>query len=565
VSKFNHTCGQELPIAIDILFNGRRRVTRRFELGKNDNVDDTIFAAYGADDPGEITSCLTGYADLHLIAPQKVVPSPDPKSTSILVQVFETLKTELMAEGPRVLGRDINDILVAKIPYIGLPGATGGLSIGDTFVVGGVTCVVSETEVEENDGFTRITYVARQVGIGAGGADELQVGGDELQIDSNERHTLIRRSTQASSGTFVPGVIGSTLVVDGVAYVLSEVKKTENAGYREITRVYLEATGTFVVVGPDIADREMNGLLRVRRLLVARAGTVPPALTVGVSQYVYGSIYTYLSAISDEGSDEAVTRITVSYMEEGIFDATTDFSVEDQLLYVTFRSLGVRFRPTALKAGSVLSDDPLVAFQGGDEASLRFAKISNVAGLRTYVTTVMMKLDGAALDPEEDNLLSSVQDWAQYQKPSLLELTNDGVLATPGPDRWIKVQHEETLTTEEGIVDDEGKPFSVKSWAYFRISYVPSDGSAPVIEAKGASGYLGTGSVSITNGTFANVDVISAAGVAGSDPSPEVFYDTENVVLEFNKGLSFITDEGVRWYRKRVVTLVGKFGDYLLT
>lgn len=337
--SFEHTCGQELPPEVVILFNGRRRVTRRFTLGKNGNIDDVIFKVYGQADPGEITSCTTGYTGLKLIS-QTVQPSARSDQPSTLVQVFETLTSTLVAEGPRVLGRDINDILIAKIPYIGLPGATGGLSIGDAFTVGGVACVVSELEAEENDAFTRITYVARQVGSGAGGTGEFIVGGDEVLVDSNERHTLIRRSTQPSAGTYVPGAIGSLLTVDSVMYVLSEVKKTENAGYREIVRVYVEATGTWVAIGPDKTDRELNGLLRVRRLLVAIAGTAPPSLVVGTTTYTYSGTTTYLAGVSDAASNEAVTLIETVYTQAGILEAEKEFDAAAGLLFVTFQSLG---------------------------------------------------------------------------------------------------------------------------------------------------------------------------------------------------------------------------------
>lgn len=385
-SEFNHTCEGELKIEVDILFNGRRRVTRRFPLKKNENVDDVIFAAYGAQDPAQVTACTTGYSNLRLVS-QKVVPID--RGISFLAQIFETLTSELVAEGEAVLGRDTNDVLVAKVPYIGLPGATGGLAVGDAFTVGGVPCVVSEVEIQENDAFKRVTYVAREVGTGVEGAGEKQIGGDEVVVDSNDRHTMTRRFSQAASAPYVAGVIGSTVTSDGVVYVLAQETKTESASTRSTVRVYLEATGTWTPVGPDKQDRDMNGLLRVRMQLVAKAGTTPPELVVGSSDYSSGGVTVYLARMSDAESDEAVSRIVVEYLEPGEVASSVSYSNNGAL---ETRSSSWFFASPATPTGFVVVGTQETNVNGYPTVEYRFAK-----GIGEVSRTMQGREDGTVI------------------------------------------------------------------------------------------------------------------------------------------------------------------------
>lgn len=406
MAEFEKTCHLELEPEVTILQNGRRRVTRRFELGKNNNIDDVIFRAYGDADPGEITSCTTGYANLKLVA-QAVQPQQG-KKASVLVQVFETL---------------------------------------------------TSTWAKETD---------------------------------------------------------------------------------------------------DVVDYELNGLKRSTQTLVALPGTDYETYVVGTSTLA-GPPVQYLAAKNAVETD-GLTRLSLVYLEGGLVDATKTFDVDEGVLYVTFRSFAVKAVPTCLKAGSNLNDDPSVAFQGGAAANLFRDRIENVAGYRIFTVTVMMKLDGSALTAS--NTVHSYQRWVQFGKPGELSLSFDGVTAYPGNERWVKVLVEEVLTTDS-TVDDTYKPFSVKNWAFFRISYTPEGGGASVVEAKGAANYLADSSVSGTNTDFAGIPVEAVAGVAESDPTPSAFYALDNQIIQSDGQPSFVTDEGIKWYRRIRVTVVGTFGTYL--
>ena len=107
--------------------------------------------------------------------------------------------------------------------------------------------------------------------------------------------------------------------------------------------------------------------------------------------------------------------MTAVYLQPGIIEADKQFDENRGLLFVTFQSVGVKTVPTCLKSGSALNDDPVVAFQGGAAAPIYRDRISNVNGLRTYVVTVMMKLDGSALlDDGNENLVNSWQVYLDY-------------------------------------------------------------------------------------------------------------------------------------------------------
>lgn len=328
--------------------------------------------------------------------------------------------------------------------------------------------------------------------------------------------------------------------------------------------IFETLTDTLVDAEKPEVDYDLNGLRRTTHKLIGKA-----SIDLGDYDFVVGeSLYapdgeSLLMQWTDADSDDAATRVTAVYIQPGIIDAEVKFNEDDGLLYVTFVSVGVRVVPTCLKAGADIEDDPTVAFQGGAKAELWKNRIKNVKGLRTFVVTVAMRANGSALATGgADNVVASWQDWAQFTKPGEVILGSGGIVAYPGNERWVKVLIEDVLSTS-GNVPDANKPFSVKSWAGVNVSYTPSDKSAPVIISKGAVGYLADSTYTGSNSDFAGVEVDSVAGVATSDPTPAAFYALNNQVIDSKNGPSVITDAGVRWYRRRKITVVGTFGTYL--
>ena len=165
---FDHTCDRELPPKVEILFNGRRRVTRYFPLIKEGSVDDIIFREYGAADPGPIVSCTTGYADLKLVA-QQVAPSQSIKTPSTLVQVFETLTNILVEEEAAVVDYELNGLKRTTHKYVALPststaaydGQVGNLA-GDGGFLAQINRKATQAKLELTAVFLQEGEVARQ-------------------------------------------------------------------------------------------------------------------------------------------------------------------------------------------------------------------------------------------------------------------------------------------------------------------------------------------------------------------------------------------------------------------
>lgn len=553
---------------IERLFGQRYRVTRRLDAAQGLKLLPELFEEYGGEDIANVSS-LPKLADLRLI--RTGMPDVDRTATDkrVVVLIYETLTGELVQEDAAVVTRDENGRATARIPYVGLPGASGGLSVGQMLTIDGVEMVVAGTEKRLGDEAHRVVYVAKEAGVAltplVDGAEDLIPGlpannqkgtGDRVTQDADRRHLRERDYIQLASVTYAEPAAGNySILVEGVTYVYAGETRGGSAAVRTVTRRFVEATAAWEAVGPDKTDRETNGLLRVNRLLVAVAGTTPPSLVVGTTTYDFGGTVCYLAGYSDAQSDRAVSRLAASYIEAGIVEADKQFDADAGLLYVTFQSVGVKVVPTCLKSGSALTDDPTVAFQGGAPASIFRDRIRNVKGLRTFIVTVMMKVDGSALATNgNENIVNSHQVYLQYPKPGEVSVGSGGIYASPGNQRYLLAQVDEVLTTASTLPAGY-KPFSVKNWAGVNASFIPAAEAVPIIVSKGAQGYLADSSYA--GQEWNGVPVESASAVASSDPTPSVYYALTNQVISSGNGPAFITDTGQRWYRRRKVTVVG--------
>lgn len=327
-----------------------------------------------------------------------------------------------------------------------------------------------------------------------------------------------------------------------------------------LTLVYETLTDTLVdEVAPQV-DYELNGLKRTTRQLIALPGAAVAAYVVGTQTYGTAPVQ-YLASVSIE-EGEFATRIKATYLQAGVVQAQKVFDTAAGLLYVTFQSTGVKVVPTCLKGGSVLTDDMVVAFQGGVAASIFKDRVSEIQGYRTFSVTVMMKLDGSALAVGTDNEVADYQKYIPYQKPGTVAVSSAGIDSTPGASRFVKVGVKEYITTV-GTVDSGYLPFSVTTWASVSATYIPTATQSPSTLFKGADGYLASSTSSGTNTTFAGIDCDSYAATASSSPTPSAFLALNNQVISSDNEPAFITDTGQRWYRKRKVTVVGTFSTYL--
>lgn len=165
MSKFDHTNPQELPPEVDILFMGRRRVTRKFLLGANNSIVDAVYASYGEADPAVITSATTGYANLRLIQ-QKVLPSVKAGVPSTLIQVFETITDALAPETTDVIDFELNGLKRTTRQLIGSTAADISSFVVGTQSYGSAPVqYLASVKIEQTEAFTRVNAVYLQAGV----------------------------------------------------------------------------------------------------------------------------------------------------------------------------------------------------------------------------------------------------------------------------------------------------------------------------------------------------------------------------------------------------------------
>lgn len=390
-----------------------------------------------------------------------------------------------------------------------------------------------------------------------------EVSDAEFSIDKNNRRETLRTYIVLNSAgqPLIDGTLGTPDVeFPSQVYFSQTVKRNATVSY--IRRTFTEATSQLIQVGGDRLDTEVNGLLRCTQIYVGLAGAPLGAGDVGVDSIKIGSTVLYLAGVTQQPN--AVTN-TVSkvWMEAGLLDVDRSFQ-EGGLLLVTFKAAGIAIRPTALNAAYTLSDDPSLAHQGGAEAPLFRNGIRDTSGYRTYVQAVLLNINGSAV--ENGDVVSSREEWVQQAYPGVVTVSTDkGIEAYSGSNLWVKALVEETLSTTPTIAGTTGRPFEIVSGAYAQILFKPTETGVSQTTAKGFSAaYLGAeGALIGQNTEFLGQPVRSVIGSVVSNPTYQGWLAASGVVLSSTPLAGHVTDEGVRWYRRRTVTLIGSFSDYL--
>jgi hypothetical protein len=326
----------------------------------------------------------------------------------------------------------------------------------------------------------------------------------------------------------------------------------------QLKQVFETLTDTLVDEVAPLTDYELNGLKRTTRQLIAHTGTVTSAFVVGTQ--TYGTSPTQYLASAKIEDDGFKTTAKATYLQPGIVDAEKKSDSDAGLLYVTFRSWHTKVVPTCLKSGSSLNDDPTVAFQGGSAAQIYRDRIENVKGFRTYTVTVMMKIDGTALVAGADQLVNSYNKYIKYTRPGLLSIDATagnalawGFVGEPGAEKEPLALVQEYISTVPTL-DGTFAPFSVTAWASGFLSVI-QDGE-PAVASKSAHGYLGGASGSATGNPTYSYSI-------SSTPSMASFLALTNTVVASSNGPAFVTDEGVRWYKKTRISIPGNLGGAL--
>ena len=308
----------------------------------------------------------------------------------------------------------------------------------------------------------------------------------------------------------------------------------------------------------DLIDFELNGLKRTTRQLIGSTAADISAFVVGTQSYGTSPVQ-YLASVKIEQT-EAFTRVNAVYLQAGITDAEKKSDSDAGLLYVTFRSWHTKVIPTCLKGGSALNDDPTIAFQGGAAAQIYRDRIENVKGFRTYTVTVMMKIDGSALAVGSDQLVNSYDKYIAFTRPGVLSIDTSsanakgwGFVGEPGAEKAPLALVQEYLSTVSTL-DASFAPFMVTHWASAFLSYI-QDGEAGTV-SKSAHGYLGGASGAGTGNPTYSYSI-------SSSPTIAAFLAQTNVVAASSNGPAFVTDEGVRWYKKTRISIPGTLASAL--
>ena len=197
---------------------------------------------------------------------------------------------------------------------------------------------------------------------------EIQVGRDRYEKDANNRRVLIREFIQLSAATFTAGAAGTILTISPDKFALETVSSFDNGAIRTISRRYVEVGDTYAQVGPDVLERTASGLLRVRRLYVAKVGAAALSLEIGVTG---GPGTTILAAMSDEGSTLAVARLQLTYLEPGLLSQTDDYSNNGALHVRTITSFN---QVPSTPSGFTLVATQASEVEGIPTRAYRFAK-----------------------------------------------------------------------------------------------------------------------------------------------------------------------------------------------
>jgi hypothetical protein len=446
-------------------------------------------------------------------------------------------------------------------------------TLGDTFA-NEVDDVVDYT----TSGLRRVTRVliakadtsySKEVGVdsishsvGAGGTLTLPLAGYRIEDNNAYRRvteTWVEKGILAVSTPLVGGqqtveVQAIGLTETEVGTLLSEV----TASHVLISKSTSDYDGlntiryTFEVDDFNVLSASENGLSQLTRTELATSAFT--RATVGTA--TYSSLI--LSGEEIDNGNTIKKRVS-RWAEAGILDVS--MGQMDGLLVVTFTSQGTPFTPTAttvaLTSGSF---DEATAFIGGTAAPLFRRRTRNVNGFRQYVRSVLLNKDGSVLETGDE--VVSKQDWMDYEYPGYIDLSSTkGIEAYSGAIRSIKVSVSEKMLTTSTV--DATAIYRITSGAYAEISFTPTaTGISQLISKAFGPRYLGGSTLSVSGGTFLGQPVTALAGTAISTPTYANWLAKSGVRIAYEHKPAFVTDEGVQWYRERIVTLVGTFDNY---
>jgi hypothetical protein len=373
-----------------------------------------------------------------------------------------------------------------------------------------------------------------------------------------------------------------------------------------LTKVYETLTGTFVGETDDVTDYEINGLKRVRRTLIAVAGTSTAAYIVGTQSYeseaavtagafVVGRRYKIVSVGSTNFTAIGASANTVGV----VFTATGVGSGTGTARYPTLYLAGVRIEendafvrvlgeylePGIVSTGSRLIDGGLreVTVRSFYDVNAPAMGIvvsqtkDNELGYPVWVTTTLQKADGTS--PVSTGAAETFESLGQFLYPGRAVLYNEpltvGIADFRFYDLFLSPPIESTVdaTTEisYSVTADIGtlaNPlWNPQDWATLKAQYLV-DGNVGGARSKveGLRGYrVGDpdtpgGTVQTVTATSATDDFVVAFGTLLTDAFPlnaevsggPVSPEGNTYTLSYKVDPAFTGTDGTQYYRRTV-------------
>lgn len=532
------------------LFGGRYRIEVRCVAAKDTEAwynanKDQIFADFGTLYSAEMSIDGIGprvgeaYANMVLISNNA---GYTPTGEYVISFVYETLTGSWVKEKEDVISstdnglRTLTRTQVAKIdtaaPYD--EDNVGAVSITDN----GKTLYLAgfENQTKTDDEVQIGRFITRWAEPGIVNLQTTKVGGEQRVVVDAIQLTELAVETELSA--FLPN---------------HEVVDVGGSNYDGLqTLRYTFSSDDF-----EVRSQTENGLKLITQTELSTSNFTDSTIgAVGTGDYA--SLY---RAGEEIDNDNTIKRRVTRWAEAGVLDISKEF--RDGLLYVTFNSQGTKFTPTCLNSPTyALTDDPLLAFQGGTAAVVLFDRQRNVNGFRIYTVTSVMKKDGGTLGTS--SVINQRTTWENYEYPGYVDTSfTSGIVPVPGGNIPVRVTVTETLTTSN-TVGTSDIPFAIKQGCYVNVNFIPTKtGLAQSVNKTFGTNYLaGSIGLSGSNTTFLGMPVSSIAGGGSSNPTYANFLIESNPILAREIKEDFITDSGVQWYRIVQVQLVGTFGDY---
>ena len=361
----------------------------------------------------------------------------------------------------------------------------------------------------------------------------------------------------------------------GEAYTDMRLVSVQSSTQQEkyiVTLVYETLGDSFVQVKDDTIDLELNGLRRVTRTSIAKAGTDIPTDDKDVG----------VDFIDHQIDAETAVRCFLASYEVDDTDSYREFErtyIEAGTLSVSTKNLsqGVRQVTTVFLVTEGTTVGPIIS-----------RSTDNFGGLKTISVTSLQDKNGASIVGTDPNAVHSYQQLVDFKFPGVVSITDSkGSAGTTTEGSSITVKHhfynlqppvtskvEATVNvffqTESNIVSGDLSYNAVKglwnptSWAEGEIEGLATNfnltTASPMSQTKGFVGYTvrSNKTVNVTGGTGGNVKAIegkfifpgdsASIKVSGGPGVPSGTY-----VLDVNIVPAFEDLSGTMYFKKTIV------------